>query len=96
MTETREERSRRKFIAGALDQAGSVLGGLAGGVTVASVVAPTVATFIQSASMRQPILLLITIAGLSFGVLLLCGAVYCKGLAKQMDDDQLAEAGVAG
>lgn len=89
--ETIEERARRKFIAGVLEQAATVLGGLAAGVMVASVVAPAVTKAVGSAQIGQPVLLLIAAVGISSGVALLCGALYCKGLAKQMDDDQLIE-----
>lgn len=90
MTETLEQRRRRKFVAGALDQAATLLRGSAVGVLTAGSVAPLVA--LLGGALEFPALLLAGLVGAAMVISGLLGvtAVWLKGRAKVREDDALA------
>jgi hypothetical protein len=94
VSETLEERRRRKSLAGALDQIAGMLGGLAGAALAAGVIAPLVA--VATSAIRLPVdrLGLIVAVALLVGFLFGGLAIFFKARSKRLDDDRLADVAV--
>lgn len=90
MSETVDERRRRKFASGTSDQIAGGLGAYSAGVFTTGFVAPVVASLIglAEASLRE--LLPLTVASLAGAIALFVIAVRFKGHAKRLDDDASA------
>ena len=97
MSETVEQRRRRKFAAGAVDQAATFFSGLAVGVFTAGVVAPGVAALVSLSSVTVGTLVLLGGGGVVMSAVLAALAALLKGRAKTLDDDNgaAANSGVA-
>ena len=95
MSESSRERSRRKFVAGVLDQAAGLSGALSGALATAGVIAPIVASAVGTVTISSPTL--VAVGGLAgTGAMVAgCVALWCKGSAKRVDDDSLANARLA-
>lgn len=87
MNESFSQRSRRKFTAGALEQAAQILGATAASVLVAGLVGPYIAAFagMTHSSGRQFVEVAILALTIAFGAAV--GAIVLRGLARAANDD---------
>lgn len=91
MSESLQQRRRRKFVAGGLEQLATLSGGLAVGVLTAGVIAPIVAALGGAIEVSAALLALLIAGSLAFTVALAIFAVVVRGRAKVRDDDKAAE-----
>jgi hypothetical protein len=87
LTETLQQRARRKFAGGALEQGGAILGAMSASVFVVGLIAPYAAA-LSGVSMVTPRALLGEAAtALSLSLVAATASVTLKGLARREDDD---------
>ena len=86
MSETVNQRRRREFAAGMLDQLATILGGLGAAVLAAGGLGPVVAVFVGSLRSSPPLSAVVSAAFAAAASLLIL-AVVVKGSAKRLDDD---------
>ncbi len=91
MSESAEQRRRRKALAGGLEQMATVLTGICVGVFTAGVAAPVVAVTLGTLPVRPTAAALVVAAGLLIALAALAASVTLKGYAKVLDDDHLPE-----
>ncbi len=92
MSESAEQRRRRKFLVGVLDQSATTLGGMATGVFTAGVVAPLAALLAGGVASSFGLAILIAAAA-ALTSLFVAGAVVLKGRSKRLDDDAAQQEG---
>lgn len=90
----REARARRKFVAGALEQAGQILGAMSASVLVAGLIGPYIAALAGSPGYSPEAVVATAALALTIALLTAVGAMVLRGLSRRADeDDRLPHAG---
>ena len=90
--ETARQRSRRKFVFGVLEQASNILGAMTASVTVVGLVLPTFAVFTGGSKLTSAMLSQLATLVISFALLAAFAAVTLRGLARRLEDNEVAVA----
>lgn len=85
--ETLEERGRRKFTGGFLEQAANILGAVAASVLAVGLIGPYIAAFTGSAHIPPTVLVHVARSAFAFAVIAASGSMVLRGLARRADDD---------
>lgn len=90
--ESAAHRARRKFVFGALEQASNILGAMTASTVVVGLVLPTLAVLSGSSHVTQPMLAQLAMLVLGFAMLSATAAVVLRGLARRLEDNDVADA----
>ena len=82
-----DERARRKFAGGFLEQAGNILGAVAWSVLAVGLIGPYIAAITGSSHVPAPVLVNVAMSAFAFAVVTAGASMTLRGLARRADDD---------
>jgi hypothetical protein len=83
-------RGRRRFVAGALEQAAQILGAMSASVLVAGLIGPYIAALARSPGYSPEAVVATAVIALTIALLAAVGAMVLRGLSRRADDDHRA------
>lgn len=85
--ETLDERGRRKFTGGVLEQGANILGAVAASVLAVGLIGPYIAAFTGSSHVPPAVLRSVARSAFAFAMLAAVASMVMRGLARRADDD---------